>query len=121
MRPLRFVFDQHINARAMRRLREDGVDVVHVAEVGLARADDAAILAWAPERDRIVVTRNYRDFVPLAEAYIGQGRRFPGVLLYASSVRHSDVGHHIRALRGWIDGAVERDRNPVLDGLGWLR
>jgi predicted nuclease of predicted toxin-antitoxin system len=121
MAVLRFVFDQHVNARALRQLRESGIDIVHAAEAGLAGSDDPDILAWAVAEDRIVVTRNYRDFAPLAEAYARQGADFPGVLFYATSVRPSDVGHHVRALRAWIDHAEERGGNPVRNGIGWLR
>ena len=118
---LRFVFDQHVNAPAMRRLREDGVDVVHVAQVGLAEADDPDVLAWAAREDRIVVTRNYRDFAPLAEAYTKRGLEFSGVLFYASSVRQSDVGHHVRSLEEWIRAADGAGGNPVRNGVDWLR
>lgn len=116
-----FVFDHHVNAPAMRRLRKEGIDVVSVAEVGLGEADDPDILAWAAKENRIVVTRNYRDFAPLVEAYAKRGISFPGVLFYASSVRHSDVGHHVRALRDWVAQAEEAGHNPVQNGLGWLR
>ncbi len=118
---LRFVFDQHVSVPALKRLREDGVDVVHVAEVGLDEADDPDILAWAAAEDRIVVTRNYRDFAPLVEAYAKQGVDSPGVLFYASSVRHADVGHHVRALHEWIRGAEEAGGNPARGGVGWLK
>lgn len=117
----RFVFDQHVSAPALRQLRERGVDIVHVAEAGLSEADDPDILAWATREERIVVTRNYRDFAPLAEAYGKQGLPFPGVLFYATSVRQSDVGHHVRALVNWISDAERVGRNPVKDTLGWLR
>lgn len=117
----RFLFDQHVNAPALRRLREAGIDVVHAAEVGLSEADDPDLLAWAAKENRIVVTRNYRDFAPLVEAYAQQGIPFPGVLFYASSVRQSDVGHHVRALLEWVGEAKQAGRNPVQNGLGWLR
>lgn len=118
---LRFVFDQHVNAPALQQLRDGGVNVVHVADEGLAEADDPDILAWATREERIVVTRNYRDFAPLAEAYARRGTPFPGILFYASSVRQSDVGHHVRSLREWIEEAEARDDNPVRNGIGWLR
>lgn len=121
MPALRFVFDQHVNARALRQLSQDGIDVVHVAEVGLSEADDADVLGWAAREGRIVVTRNYRDFAPLVEAYARRGIAFPGVLFYASSVRQSDVGHHVRALVEWISEAEEVGHNPIQNGLGWLR
>jgi predicted nuclease of predicted toxin-antitoxin system len=118
---LRFLFDQHVSGPALRVLRSQGVDVVHVAEVGLARADDAAILQWALREGRIVVTRNYRDFSPLVDAFATRGIRFPGVLFVATSVRHSDVGAHVRALTAWIAGAEQADHNPARDGFAWLR
>lgn len=118
---LRFVFDQHVSAPALTQLRERGVDIVHVAEVGLSEADDPDILAWATKEERIVVTRNYRDFAPLVEAYGKQGVAFLGVLFYARSVRQSGVGHHIRALRDWISDAERAGHNPVQNALAWLR
>jgi hypothetical protein len=118
---LRFLSDHHVNARALTPLQAAGLDIVHVAEVGLGEADDAEILAWAAAHERIVVTRNYHDFAPLAEAYVKRGLTFPGVLFFESSVRQSDAGHHARALHEWFRGAAEAGGNPVENGLGWLR
>lgn len=117
---LRFIFDQHVNARALRRLREEGVDLVHVAEVGLSEGDDPEILAWAARQGRIVVTRNYRDFAPLVQAYADAGRDQPGVLFFSSSVGQADAGHHVRALHQWIREAQEAASVPVRNGLGGL-
>ncbi|HUF51359.1 MAG TPA: DUF5615 family PIN-like protein [Longimicrobiales bacterium] len=118
---LRFVFDQHVNARALAQLRAGGVDVVHVAEAGLSEADDPEIFARAIREDRIIVTRNYRDFAPLVEAHARHGSDFPGVLFYPTSVRHADVGHHVRALQEWVEGATADGSNPARNGIGWLR
>jgi predicted nuclease of predicted toxin-antitoxin system len=117
---LRFVFDQHVSGPALRQLRERGLDVVHVAEVGLSSAEDLEIFRWAIDERRIVVTRNYRDFAPLAEAFARQGVAFPGVLFYATSVKSSDAGHHVRAMLEWIEAAVAAGRNPAENGIGWL-
>lgn len=119
--PLRFLFDQHVSGPALRQLRQRGVDVVHVAEVGLASAADPDVLRWAVEHGRIVVTRNYRDFAPMVEAYSRRGISFPGVLYYATSVRHSDVGHHVRALVEWIEAAVAAGTHSAENGSAWLR
>lgn len=121
MAAFRFLFDQHVNAPALRQLRRAGIDVVHVAEVGLSEADDPDVLAWAAREDRIVVTRNYRDFAPLVDAYGRQGMDFPGVLFPAPTIRQSDVGHHVRALREFLSTAMSAGSNPVRNGLGWLR
>ncbi|GJG86311.1 hypothetical protein tb265_14920 [Gemmatimonadetes bacterium T265] len=117
----RFLFDQHVNGPALHALGAQGVDVVHVADVGMARADDAAVLQWARDEGRIVVTRNYRDFAPLVEALAGRGELVPGVLFFATSVRQCDVGAHVRALSTWIAQAETADANPVQGGFAWLR
>lgn len=118
---LRFVFDQHVSGPALRELRKRGVDVVHVAEVGLSAADDPAIFRWAVREGRIVLTRNYCDFAPLVELCARQGEAFPGVLFCSTAIRPDDVGHHVRALSSWIDSAVASGINPVENSAGWLR
>lgn len=116
----RFVFDQHVNARALRELRERGVDAVHAAEVGLADADDAAIFNWALREGRIIVTRNYRDFAPLVTASGRRGQAFPGVLFYPTSIHGSDVGAHVRALERWIENARGQGGSTVRNSYEWL-
>jgi predicted nuclease of predicted toxin-antitoxin system len=116
-----FVFDQHVNARALKQLQAQGLDVVHVAEVGLSEADDPEILAWAVDQGRIVVTRNYQDFALLVSAYAEKGLAFPGVSFIATSVPQADAGHHIRALLAWIEAADQAGHNPVASTYGWLR
>ena len=114
----RFVFDQHVNARALKQLQARGLDVVHVSEVSLSEADDAEIFAWSIDRGRIVVTRNYQDFAPLVTAYAEAGREFPGVLFIATSVPHADAGHHVRSLLEWIEAAEQAGHNPVASTYG---
>jgi predicted nuclease of predicted toxin-antitoxin system len=117
----RFVLDQHVNARALRQLQAQGIDAVHVAEVGLGRADDPELFAWAVEHGRIIVTRNYHDFAPLVSAYAARGLSFPGVLFLATSVAQADAGQHVRCLLAWIEAAQEAGHNPAASSYGWLR
>ena len=124
---LRFLFDEHVNKPACHALQERGVDVVHVLDVGLSGSPDSEVLARAAAESRIVVTRNYRDFARLAEAYRAHGRHFPGILFLPAPMAQWDVGAHVRAVGAWI--AAETARNPdivrdgrssVADGFGWL-
>jgi len=125
--PLRFLFDEHVSATACRVLRERGVEVVHVVEVGLKHADDEDVLEWAIGEARIVVTRNYRDFAPLVAARNAARLPFPGVLFLPNSLPQGSVGGHVQAIERWVaeqfafdpDGAgVGRSR--VTDSFGWL-
>ncbi|HEY9516442.1 MAG TPA: DUF5615 family PIN-like protein [Gemmatimonadaceae bacterium] len=118
---LAFLFDEHVNRRCLQLLRAADVDVVHVTDVGLSGADDPTVLRWAQREDRIIVTRNYRDFAPLARALASRGESFPGVLFYPTSIRHSNVDGHARALLAWVQLASSTGANPVANGFGWLQ
>jgi predicted nuclease of predicted toxin-antitoxin system len=119
--PLRFLFDQHVSGPALRQLRERGIDVMHVAEVGLAEADDPVVFQWAIREWRIVVTRNYCDFAPLVEVSARRGVSFPGVLFIPTSIRQNDVGLHVRALLAWMEAAAASGSNPVENSSDWVR
>lgn len=125
--PLRVLFDEHVSKPACHVLREHGVDVLHVLDVGLTRAPDSDVLAWAVAEGRIVVTRNYRDFARLIEAYNAQRWSFPGVLFLPISLSQADVGAHVRAIEAWLAAQVAADprgvdvgRSPITNGFGWV-
>lgn len=117
---LKFLFDQHASGPALRQLQAKGVDVIHVSEVHLSEADDPEIFAWARREERIIVTRNYRDFAPLVDRAASDGLDFPGVLFFSNSIRQNDVGHHVRSLLGWIERAETAGRNVVRRTYEWL-
>ena len=118
--PYRFRFDEHVSHPACEALRARGVDVTHVLDVGLARSSDADVLARAGAEGRIVVTRNYRDFAQLVEAYRAGDKPFPGVLFLPVSLSQADVGAHVEAVAAWI-AAQGSKPNPVENSFGWLR
>jgi hypothetical protein len=107
-----------VSVPAMRGIRTEGVDVVHVLEVGLGGALDSEVFDYARTQGRIVVTRNYQDFAPLVTAYASAGRSFPGVLFLRASLPPGDPGAHVRAFRSWMER--NQDFNPVKDRYGWL-
>jgi len=117
---LRFLFDEHVNARALPQLQAHGMDVVHVGDVGLSGAGDDVLFDWARRNGRIIVTRNYQDFVPLVVAAVERELSFPGVLFYPRSLSHADVGGHVKALEDWVERARARGGNPIRDSFGWL-
>lgn len=112
------LFDVHVHHGACRRLREEGIDAVHAADVGLGGAEDLELLRAAVREDRVVVTRNYRDFAPLVREMAERGSAFPGVLFLSPALPGSDLAGHVRALRRWCERAG--DENPVEGGAGRL-
>jgi predicted nuclease of predicted toxin-antitoxin system len=53
---LKLLLDQGLPRSTVERLSLRGIEAVHTADIGLASAPDAAILASAREADRVVVT-----------------------------------------------------------------
>ena len=74
------LFDVHVHHGATERLWEEGIDVVHASDVGLGDPDDLSLLLSAVEAGRIVVARNYQDFIARARISIERGKFIPGVL-----------------------------------------
>jgi predicted nuclease of predicted toxin-antitoxin system len=69
---MKLVIDQGLPRSAAEILRVSGHDVVHVGDIGMARAMDDEILAFAAERDAIVVTLDADFHSSLAHS--GAGR-----------------------------------------------
>lgn len=73
----RILLDQGLAPRAAAILCEQGFDAVHVADIGLYRADDAEILQFARDNSRVCVTLDHDFHSHLAAT--GHGR--PSVVL----------------------------------------
>ena len=59
----RFPLDENIDLKTVTYLREEGVDVEHVRDtLGEGADDEAGILPYVRETDRIIVTSDVSDF-----------------------------------------------------------
>ncbi len=60
---IRFLVDENFNINIVLgvRLRNSSVDIVRVHEVGITRAEDPAVLEWAAETRRVVLTHDADD------------------------------------------------------------
>lgn len=79
MRPVKLLLDENLSPTVALRLRAEGIDVVHVRDRGLLAGTDAEVFAKAFEEDRVVVTSNIDDFVPM----VIQAEVHGGVVLVA--------------------------------------
>jgi hypothetical protein len=78
---LRYVSDENFNNDLSRGLllRNPALDLTRVQDEGLSGADDSAILAWAAENGRIVLTHDRRTFPHHANRRVEAGEEMPGV------------------------------------------
>jgi hypothetical protein len=82
---LRLLADENLNGDIVRGLllRIPALDVVRVQDVGLSGFDDSAILAWAAENDRIIVTHDRATLPDYAYERLMEGESMPGVFAIA--------------------------------------
>ena len=91
-------------------LREERIDAVTVAELGLAGSSDDEIFAVSVGNAYVILTENVADFVHISADHVAAGRHHPGVLI-ALSTRFS------RRPAG-ISGLVDAVRAVVTENLG---
>ena len=88
---MRLLADQDVYAATIAFLRDLGHEVTAAAELGLARAEDAALLRVAHERDRILLSRD-RDFGRLVFAEgAGAGVIYLRVLPSTQNAVHAEL------------------------------
>ena len=87
---MRILLDEQLSPRYIGEpLAARGHDVVCIAgNPALESSRDDAVLAFAAESGRILVTRNSRDFAALARVWAARGRTHAGVLLVWSLETH---------------------------------
>jgi hypothetical protein len=85
---LRFAADENFNNDIVRgvRRRNPAVDIVRVQDAGLSATDDPAILEWAVQSGRIVLTHDVATMTRYAYDRVREGKPMPGVF---------EVGRHV--------------------------
>jgi hypothetical protein len=73
------------NVRGLRR-RLTALELVRVQDVGLAAANDPAILAWAADQGRIVLTHDRSTLPGFAYERVQTGQPMPGVFVVSDQM-----------------------------------
>ena len=114
---MRALLDEQLSPEIAALLRQAGFDVVAVVERDdLTGRSDRAVLQVASGEGRAVVTKNIKDFRPLAAETLAQGESHAGlILLPASRTRTRDaIGMLAKAieqiLRDHPDGLKDSER-----------
>ena len=76
---LRWLANENFNNDIVRALfrRKPGIDVVRAQDVGLTGIDDQALLAWAAEQDRVLLTHDVSTITAHAYRRVMRGRQCP--------------------------------------------
>jgi len=79
----RFIADQNFNEEIIRGWRRRGmkIDLVLARHFGLQRVNDADLLAWAADSDRILLTHDRNTMCGFANDRVVKGMPMPDVLV----------------------------------------
>lgn len=116
---MRLLLDANLSPRRIGAvLQEHGHDVVNLAsDPVLGSLDDERVLELAAQQNRILVTRNSRDFAPLLREWGEAGRHHSGCILIWT-LAHNQFGEIIngvvRLLDSYPDPEQWRDLSVAL-------
>ena len=65
---MRWLLDQGVPRSASARLKDCSEDAIHVGDLGMAAASDAAIIEHALQEDRIIVTPDFHALIATSGA-----------------------------------------------------
>ena len=90
---MRLLLDANLSPKRIGSvLDKDGHDVLSLAaDPALGALDDPQVLELAAQQDRILVTRNTRDFAPLLREWGEDGRHHAGCILIWT-LAHNEFG-----------------------------
>ena len=88
---LKLLLDQNVRADTLPFLRGLGLDATSTRELGMERATDDEISAWASENGHIVVTFN-EDFADIRSFAFGEN---PGVIRLRIEPQTTEVVHPV--------------------------
>jgi predicted nuclease of predicted toxin-antitoxin system len=85
---IRLLADENFNNNIVRgvKLREPGVDLVRIQDVGLSGAGDPSVLEWAAEHERVLLTHDVATITAFAYERIRAGKPMPGVFEVSATV-----------------------------------
>jgi len=102
---LLLVSDENFNNDILRGLlrRIPELDIVRVQDVGLRGADDAVILEWAANEDRVVLTHDAAAMASFAYDRVREGLSMPGVIEVADDLPIGQVIEDVLLLAEYSD------------------
>lgn len=103
---IRLVADEHIARRlgiGLQRVIEDA-DIVRVQDVGLRTVDDPAILQWAADAGRALLTHDIRTMPDFAHERIAKGLLMPGLFVLPTKMSIGTAIDELALIVGASDG-----------------
>lgn len=98
---MRFLADENFNNDILRGILNESpdFDVIRAQDTEIYEADDAAVLAWAADEGRMLLTHDVKTITPYVQERVKAGLPMPGVIIIRQQV---PLGEAIEALHIFI-------------------
>lgn len=85
---LRFLSDEDFDGNITRSVQRErpALDIVRVQDLGLSGASDSAVLEWAAQDGRIVLTHDANTMIRYAYDRVSAGQPMPGLFVVGQDV-----------------------------------
>ncbi|MBT8363272.1 MAG: DUF5615 family PIN-like protein [Deltaproteobacteria bacterium] len=111
---IRFAADENLNYNIVRGLlrRKSDLDIICIQDVGLSGKDDATVLEWVAQENRILLTHDVTTITKYAYERINEGLPMPGVFEIKMNSPLGDIIDDILLLADysyedeWVDQIV---------------
>jgi hypothetical protein len=112
--PAKLYLDDDVDSALAGLLRLRGLDAVSTLEAGTAGQADERHLERATAEGRALVSYNFHDYLPMAEAWFRAGREHAGIVLSFRQFRRSQLGEALALLLRLVAAVPEHElRNTV--------
>ena len=90
---IRLAADENFNNDIVRGLqrRKHDLDIIRIQDAGLSGADDPAVLEWAAQENRVLLTHDVATIPKYAYERIRAGKLMPGIFEASRSASISDI------------------------------
>jgi predicted nuclease of predicted toxin-antitoxin system len=102
MNRLRFLADENFNNNILRALLRHlpSLDIVRAQDTAIAGADDPALLAWAAEDERVLLTHDVQTIPGFAFDRVRANQLMPGVVAVTTTAHLGEVLDDLLVLIG---------------------
>ncbi|MCC6802008.1 MAG: DUF5615 family PIN-like protein [Anaerolineae bacterium] len=113
---MRFLADENFDNRILRgvSLKHVDFDVIRVQDTEVYQADDAAVLEWAAQEGRIILTRDVKTMPDYAYQRIDAGLPMPGMVEVSRKLSVGQAVEELLIFIGASDAAEWENRVTYL-------
>ena len=112
---MKILLDEDLSPKIAGILRDKGIDVLSVHEIGRTGLTDYEQLEYAASEDRCLVTRNRNDYIVLTRQFFSSSMIHKGVLIVPATYKPNDFKRIAGAIFKYVSTWQENSTDYLFD------